>query len=369
MQFAGHDITPEWITPFIASHLEEGTRITAVDCRNIGEGEGFAGTVIRAQLQYDRPTSAPESLVIKLPTEDPEVRRALVQRDIFLREARFYTRLAPGLAVRTPAIFHAEIDEASQDYVLVMEDLGALAADEPGYRTVAEVESFLSALALLHAQYWNDAAVKSDWLKPVTDTDDRTEDMERLERGVNVIESFPGDVAYLLACARLVQKHFPRAPSRFPLLKPYTLTHGDFHANNVALTDSGVVVYDWQLVSGGAPASDVTNMLITSLSPEDLMIHQEALYRHYHAELLKAGVRRFSYAKFRKTCDDALTINIIKFIVILGTVDFGDEKGLEVRDRAIDTLCMIANQTDALKRFKQLPRMFLILRLLNLFIK
>lgn len=349
--------------------MEEGTRITGVDCENIGEGEGFAGTVIRVNLEYDRPTAAPATLVVKLPTGNPDVRRALVERDIFFREARFYQQLAPQLEIRTPAIFHVQIDEPAQDYVLVMEDLGRLGTTEVQYRTVTEVESYLGALARLHAQFWNDIAVKADWLGPVTDTGDRTEDIERLERGVKVIESFPGDVSYLLACARLVRKYFPRAPSRFPLLKPYTLTHGDFHGNNVALTDSGVVVYDWQIVSRGTPASDVTNMLMSSLSAEDLLVHQESLFRHYHARLLEAGVRDFPYGKFRKTCDDALTINIIKFIVILGTVDFGEEKGLELRDRTIDTLCMIAKQTNALERFKQLPRLFLLFRFLNLFIK
>jgi hypothetical protein len=363
---SGRVITPEWITRHMGGHIPPPVKVRRVVCHDIGEGQGFSGKVVRADIEYDQPAAAPSSVVIKLPGADPVIRDLLLHRDLFYREVIFYRDIAPTLAVLTPRVFCALIDEAAEDYVLILEDLGAIDNDPAAFLTVDALAAVLVAIAPAHAQYWNHPGMRAPWLVPISDAGDRAEDLARIADGVKLIAERQGP-GVLLDCAREIEKHFPRAPTRFPVMKPYTLIHGDFHANNLARLGTDVVFYDWQMVSRGTPEVDITNMMLTSLAPEDLRSGQEVLYQAYHRALLQAGVQSYSYRKFRRNCDKAMMLNILKYVAILGSVNFDVRGGAEMRDRVLLGLSCVAEQTDALAYFRRLPLLFLSLRILNLF--
>jgi hypothetical protein len=361
------DITPEWLYRRLGRDFFAPAGIREINCTNIGEGQGFAGIVLRLGLVYDDATDAPSSMIVKLPSPDPEVRALMSQRDMLFREPRFYRDVIPSLTVRTPRSLHVHIDEPAEDYALVLEDLGDIANEPDRFATVEEVIRLLQAIAPLHAQFWNDPLALEPWLLPVTDNaPDRAADVARISKGVSVIEEFLGE-SYLLECAREIERQFPKAPTKFPIVRPFTIIHGDFHGNNVAEVNGETYIYDWQVVSRGTPDADVTNLMLSSLSTDDFIAYQEQCYEEYHKALIAAGVSGYPYKKFRKSCTQAMMLNVLKFVVILGTIDFNVPNGQQLRNRVLNTLSAVAEQSDALKFFRRLPMLFMMMKVINLF--
>lgn len=359
------DISPQWLYTHLGDDFFEGARIVDLNSENIGEGQGFAGIVMRVRLEYDCETTAPSSLIVKLPTTDPTMRELLINHESFYREARFYRDLAPSLSVPIPRCYCAHIDETGEDYALILEDLGNIANEGAEFASVEEVMMVLRAVAPFHAQFWNDPVARSPWLIPITDSGDRETVLQRIVDGIGVIEVHLGP-SCLLDCAREIERHFPKMPARFPVLKPFTVIHGDLHWNNAARLDSGICLYDWQVVSRGTPDMDITNLMLSSLSVDDLMAHQERCFQAYHEALLAAGVSKYKYKKFRKDCERAMMLNILKFVAILGSIDMNVPGGPELIDRVLTTLNLVAERTGALKFYKRLPVLFLMMRAMNL---
>lgn len=365
MSTATPDISPEWLYSHLGEAFFQPARISGLRCENIGEGQGFAGIVLRVRLEYDRDTCAPSSLIVKLPTIDPTMRELLINHESFYREARFYRDLAPSSAVQIPRCYCAHIDEGSEDYALILEDLGNIANEGAEFASVDEVIMVLRAVAPFHAQFWNDPVARSPWLVPITDSGDRETVLQRIVDGIGVIEAHLGP-SCLLDCAREIQKHFPKMPKRFPVLKPFTVIHGDLHWNNAARLDDGICLYDWQVVSRGTPDMDITNLMLSSLSVDDLIAHQERCFEAYHEALLAAGVSKYKYKKFRKDCERAMMLNILKFVAILGSIDMNVPGGQELIGRVLTTLNLVAERTEALAFYKRLPILFLLMRAMNL---
>lgn len=86
---------------------------------------------------------------------------------------------------------------------------------------------------------------------------------------------------------------------------PQTLLHGDFHAGNVAITDTGYVVFDWTDACICHPFFDLLTVVDSSddpITPEQREIHIAA----YLGEWEKAGFG--SAETLRETCDLALRL-------------------------------------------------------------
>ncbi len=67
-------------------------------------------------------------------------------------EVRFYQEVAPTLGVRTPRCYHADVDPATAEFVLILEDLApARVGDQVAGCTVDEAALALTELAALHA--------------------------------------------------------------------------------------------------------------------------------------------------------------------------------------------------------------------------
>lgn len=360
-------VTPDWLYQQLGRDYCAPAAIRGIACKNIGEGQGFAGIVLRVRIDYDRATDAPTSLIVKLPSPDPEVRALLTKRDMLFKEPRFYRDIVPGLNVRTPRARHVFMDETAGDYALILEDLGDIANAPDKFHSIDDVVSLLRAIAPFHAQFWNHPLALEPWMYPVLDNAvDRQADLQRISRGVQAIEQYFGE-SYLLDCAREIDRQFVKAPTKIPIMKPFTLIHGDYHFNNVANIGGEICIYDWQIVSRGTPDLDVTNLMLTSLSTDDFVAGQERCYGEYHRALVEAGVSGYKYKKFRKNCDQSMMMNIIKYVAILGTIDMNVPGGNELRNRVLVTLNTIAERTEALKFFKRLPVIFLILRVMALF--
>ena len=116
--------------------------------------------------------NVPKSVVVKLPSPEPESRAAGISHRTYEREAKFYMNLASRVDIRRPHCHWVEFDEETHDFVLVLEDL---APAEPGDQltgcTVEQARLAVVELAGLHGPMWADPKLFDiDWLQRRADT-------------------------------------------------------------------------------------------------------------------------------------------------------------------------------------------------------
>ena len=112
-------ITPDWMTKVLAAGGVEA-RVRELSMRRVGTGQ--IGQSVRFALDYaDRPEGAPTSLVGKFPAPEPDSRNTGILLGNYRREVNFYNHLASSALIAVPKCYFAAFDEATHDFVLLME--------------------------------------------------------------------------------------------------------------------------------------------------------------------------------------------------------------------------------------------------------
>ena len=333
-------LTPDWVTAALreAGHLgaEE-----VVDVTGAPIGTGQMCDSVRLTLRYDRPTGAPATLVAKLPAQDPTSRATALALGSYENEVRFYQDLAPGLPVRTPRVFYADIDVETASFVLLLEDLSPgrpgdqLAGCSPDAAALA-----VNELVKLHAPRWGDPGLASlPWLHrdPAANRAfllgllpgcwagfrDRYGDA----LGPDVHQA--GDALF----ARL--ERYLNADS-----EPWTVTHGDYRLDNLLFDPEPggipVAVVDWQTCAHGPALQDVAYFIGAGLSTEDRRKVETTLVRGYHAGLQRAGVDGYDWDRcwrdYRRGTWSGLIMAIAASMLVERT-DRGDQMFLTMAQR------------------------------------
>ena len=280
------DLTAVWFSSVLSAD------ISAVTSTPIGVG--MVGMNLRCELAGDG--HHPASVVVKLPSADPTSRATGVALRNYEREVKFYEQIAPTVGIRLPKCYHGAWDEASGDFVLVLEDASPA---EPGDQirgcTIAQAEAALIELARLHAPRWGDPTLNDvDWL---TRRDQASVEMitllyrhywpEFLERYGDSLTTSQRLLAASLGDALpswLVQGSLPA-----------TVTHGDYRLDNILFPGvrggDGVITVDWQTPGHGQGVADAAYFLGAGLLPDQRRLHERELLNRYHEELLDDGVR------------------------------------------------------------------------------
>ncbi len=150
-------ITAEWITQALRLHKEnEPMAVTCLAIEEIGSGVGLMGTILRCHLTYAHaPEGRPDSVIVKMASGRHKNLRMARRLGLYKREYDFYRLLSADAPINTPQLFYADFDDETHRFVLVLEDLRAMAmvdqftgADE-GQALVA-----IRAAAKLHGYYW-----------------------------------------------------------------------------------------------------------------------------------------------------------------------------------------------------------------------
>jgi len=287
-----------WLTAVLvaAGALPAGRRV--VDVAQDPVGTGQMADSVRIRLTYDAEApGAPASVVGKFtPADDTSRSTALALRTSEV-EVRFYQEIAPTVGVRTPRCYYAAVDPATASFVLVLEDMApARQGDQMQGCTPDEAAAALAELSRLHAPRWGDP---------------RLADLEWLVRaGAAVGELLPllfdGFVArygaeldddVVAVGAHLFARigAYLDAPAG-----PRTVQHADYRLDNLLFGggDGGrptVTVVDWQTVTLGPGASDVSYFLGAGLPRAARRAHEEALVREYHERLVAGGVAGYGW--------------------------------------------------------------------------
>jgi aminoglycoside phosphotransferase (APT) family kinase protein len=282
------DVTAEWLTAVLQPHAP-GARVDRID-----RLEAHSGTTgrLRLGLHGDDPR-LPTSVFVKL-APFTEERRALVDMvGMGVSEARFYAEVAPWLRVRTPAVWHADHDEAG-GYVMVLEDLTAAGAtqptqDEPDSADFAArvMETLASCHAELHGSPRFAAGGDLAWIEEHGRGYGAAAALDFLRHSVETIGGGMPPVFHQLAelciangeqVAQLLAEGTP------------TLVHGDSHIGNMLRQDHTPILIDWAMVSCGPGIRDVSYFIGNSVPTEVRRENEQELLRRYLAALAERGV-------------------------------------------------------------------------------
>jgi Phosphotransferase enzyme family len=295
------DLTPAWFT----AALQEGgvlgadDRVEHVDAGLYGTGQ--FGLVARAQLGYAGPAAgAPDSVIVKLPSDDPGSRQLGVGIGAYEAEVRFYQEIAPRSSIDVPQLYWASYEPGTGRVTLVLEDLSRdwQVGDAVVGGTVEQAGAALEQIARIHGELWDDPGLrKLDWLASPART-------EALFDGVPAaLPAFRERFADRLEPQQFaaVERLAPKG-AEYPARAwtgPMVVAHGDFRLDNVMFRRGAdglqANVIDWQAVRLAPPMVDAAIWLSSCLSATDRRRHQDALLRAYHERLEASGVEGFTF--------------------------------------------------------------------------
>jgi aminoglycoside/choline kinase family phosphotransferase len=332
-------LTAEWLTAALGqAGVLDDVSVDTVSITPVGTGQMCDS--VRIAVTYDRATDAPGSVVAKLPAADETSRATAVALRNYEKEVRFYQELAPSLAVRTPRLYHGDIDDSLGRFVLLLEDLApATVGDQIQGCSVDHARRAVLQLARLHGARWGDPALEQiDWLvgRAAGSTGASIRDMlaavwagfqdryaDRLDdqmrrAGSDLFENIDG-------------YHAPRPG-------PRTIVHNDYRLDNLLFHPARdeVAVVDWQTCALGVGPTDLAYFLGAGLGVEDRRAHEDDLVRTYHRAIVDAGVAGYSWdecwADYRRGSWSGVFMAVFAAMMVERT-DRGDDMFLTMLER------------------------------------
>jgi hypothetical protein len=288
-----NEITPAWLTKILrTSGAIEQAGVVSVRVEQIGT---FSSELLRLRLAYDRlETGAPTSLILKQPIPNPGER----PREGFANEIHFYRDIAPLLAVRIPNLYFADVDDVTDEALLVLEDVEELVPiDWRRGVTTAHVQLAVTSLAQLHANWWG-RTDELEGLPHLADLDFRNQISEAYNRGWHTSRNYFKE-AYGQSFVAIGDALVGRVEETLaPLSAPATLLHGDAHFENLPIIkdkdDNRILFFDWAAARRGLASFDVAVFAVQSFPIKKRRQVEEALVAT-HAEVVKAaGVTEWS---------------------------------------------------------------------------
>jgi hypothetical protein len=295
--------TPEWITWALQEQgLIGDSRVTEVQTEPIGQGVGVLCQLARLTLTYDRPpASGPATVVVKIPSGDPQTRAMASAFQFYEREVRFYAELAAQVALRTPHCYYHAFDSASGDFVLMLEDMAfARLADQLQACPLEEAQIAIDELVKLHAEWWDSPKLAElTWVPESRDPINKAGLAFYPAAWPLFVERFGKDLpADILSIGERIGAQATAILDRFST-GPMTLCHGDYRADNFFFArregDAPLAIIDWQIAIRGVGTYDVGYFMTQSMDIAVRRAHEMDLLKRYHAGLVERGVKGYSF--------------------------------------------------------------------------
>ena len=297
-------IDAAWLTAVLQAGGIDA-KVSGFRAANVGSGQ--IGESIRFSLDYARRSDdAPASVVGKFPSPDDDSRQTGHGLGNYLREVRFYQQLAPGALVRTPRCYFTDVDEASSEFVLMMEDLApAEQGDQLRGVSLEQARLVVAEAARLHASHWGDDGL--DALPWVSGAKAAPPGAMTEEAVVMLWRGFKDRYGERLEADWIRVGDW--ISTRFARLSvghdgPRCLTHNDYRPDNMMFgTPAGghpVTVLDWQSFAYGAGPTDVAYFLAGALPAEVRRRAEPELLGLYHSTLTGLGVTGYDRADLNR---------------------------------------------------------------------
>lgn len=340
------EIDAAWLSAVLAAGGVDAS-VRSFEAKPVGTGQ--IGDSVRFRLTYDRGgDDAPAAIVGKFPAAGAESRATGIMLGNYVREVRFYQQLAPTALVQTPRCYFTDVDEATSNFVLMMEDLApAVQGDQLTGVSLEQARLVVEQAARLHASHWGDQGLDElPWVSgsKAAPASAANEEMVsalwagfKMRYGARMKPQWTRVGDWL--APRFAQ--FARTEDG-----PRCLTHNDFRPDNMMFgTPAGgypVAVLDWQSYAYGCGPTDLAYFLAGALAPDVRRAHEPALLQLYLDTLAANGVRGFGMEDLKPLYGrGAYLLFATAFFaaMIVTQTDRGDEMFLQMIGAASDHLC------------------------------
>lgn len=308
-------LTNTWLSQVLGHQVDD------FDVQPFAEGAGIIGQVVRIALQGAQPF---DSLVAKFPSPSEANRTVAATYDMYGREVAFYRQIAARVRVRTPECYFAAINPATQEFVLLVEDLSEFEiGDQVAGCSLDQARRVIATIAALHASAWQPD--QSFGLISHNNPAQREGMIAGFDMGWPVVLERFRD---LVPESGLVAGEKMAAATPWLLREmstsPVCLTHADVRLDNVFFADQEIALVDWQSVCACAPEQDLAYFLTQSVPLETVI--DEDLKGLYYDELRAQGIGypKETFEHRYKVC----ALYLLNYAVIIaGTLDLGNERG------------------------------------------
>lgn len=318
-------MTAEWFTSVLGeAGVLNGSRVESVELKPFGGG--VMTSMVQAKLSYAGASEAPDSVLVKYPSDDEGNRGIAQLMGLYELEVRFYRDVAPRLPrLSLPRCYCAEIEEASGRFTLVLEDCSS--NTKPGTMlstlSFAECSAALGELANFQAPLWNSPTLSEiAWLSDPT-------------RTLAIFDAIPAGLEPFLARFgdALDPDHVKMFESVLPLAgkwvrswqAPKVLQHGEFRSGNILLGATAdapaVTMIDFQTVRVGPPGVDPAYFMGGSMPAEDRRKMERDVIKDYHARLLSAGVEGFNWDTCWRSYREGAMYGVYLLVGMAGQVE------------------------------------------------
>lgn len=331
------DFSPELANRTIGHLFPEP--IIATSINSLGEGVGLMSSIARADLTME--SGEKNSVIIKCiaRNHNSDLAKGI---NFYRNEVNFYNYLSAEAPIAYPKALFAEVDRETQDFLLVLEDLGTeTAGDQLVSCSGEQLLVAFERAAQFHGTFWERTA-EFDWLFYQLDMKTIMFRRDAIFRpGVQpTIDNFPSyfdgnraDVVHKIAeqFAELFLKG---------LGGPQTIIHGDYRTDNMFMVEKDgrpdIIAFDWQNTTGGNGTHDIAYFCSQSADPKFHGEPQLNALKRYHETLLDLGVRGFSFDECVERYRYNLLLVMITPIAICGTLDQGNERGVKLGETILD---------------------------------
>ncbi|MHA2038502.1 MAG: phosphotransferase [Promethearchaeota archaeon] len=294
-------ITSEWLNDVLhdSGYLKD-FNIESISREPWGVGEGFVSDMARLTITYDRESpELPKTMIVKMATTYRTALAVALQYNLYEKEIRFYTEIAPKSPIRVPGLIYSDFDSEAKKYILILEDCSCYhIVDQVVGLNYEQTKQAIIAIANFHAHWWDSPDLLSiDWLpKPKDDIIKRVfVDTFRNSWDLAVkSEEFLGMIPEGgQEVGEKTYKHFPWLLDDVPE-ENLTFVHMDFRADNMFFdnenSENPLITIDWggAIVSGGIV--DVAYLLGASLKVDLRRKIEKEMLELYLKQLEENGI-------------------------------------------------------------------------------
>ncbi len=254
----------------LVSSIFEGSEISQIT--DVGKGRGIFSRVVKVEL-----AGAPvSSIVVKAPALGVNGEAGRTSGS-YGREAIAYRRLLSDLSVRTPTCY--AVTDIDGDPWFVLEDLSDMGTiNQLDGIDLENAQRLGDVLAELHQ-----IEVPDNIARDLTGPGPERFGLETLQLGLSLLESKWNQDADVVSAFETLLDNRDSLVAEFVDAGQTILCHGDPRADNVMVTDTELVLLDWQQISMSFGEADLAWLLATSCTVDDRPVIEGSLLSRYAA--------------------------------------------------------------------------------------
>ncbi len=299
-------ITSEWLNKVLhdSGYLKD-INIESISREPCGAGEGFVSDMARLTITYDKESSdLPKTMIVKMPTTFRTALAVALQYNIYEKEIRFYTEIAPKSPIRVPGLIYSDYDTEAKKFILILEDCSC-------YKMCNQIEGLnyeqtkqaIISIADFHARWWDAPDLFSfDWIPKPMDKNILKSFTETLRTSWDWAIKSEKFLDFLpeggLEAGEKVYKHFPWLLNNVRK-DNLTICHFDYRGDNMFFDSENnkrpTIIIDWGgvLISGGV--LDVAYFLSGSIKFDLRRKIEKEMIKLYLKRIEENGIKSYDF--------------------------------------------------------------------------